>query len=302
MSARLLLVDASPYVFRAFFSLPDSIRTKDGRPANAAYGFASFLCRLLADERPTHLAILFDGSLTSSFRNDLFPAYKAQRALPPADLEAQLDLCYEIAGAFGAACFIDDRYEADDLIATLVARLVAPAGAAGVEAVVVSHDKDLAQLVGPRVTLLDFGKGERLGPAEVAAKLGVRPEQVADLLALRGDTVDNIPGVPGVGARSAAALLARFRDLADLYAHLDEVPALPIRGAASLAARLAEHREEAELALALVRLADDVPRVAGVALADLAWSGAERGTIDGLFDRLGFGGSLRERVPLRAEG
>lgn len=303
----LLLVDASPYVFRAFFSLPDSIKTKEGAPANAAYGFASFLCRLLADERPTHLAVLFDGSLTSSFRNDLFPAYKAQRALPPPELEAQLDLCYEIAGAFGAARFIDDRYEADDLIATLVARLMAPAGAAGVEAasveaIVVSHDKDLAQLVGPRVILYDFGKGERLGPEEVVAKFGVRPEQVADLLALRGDTVDNIPGVPGVGAKSAAALLARFRDLADLYAHLDEVPGLPIRGAAALAARLAEHRAQAELALALVRLADDVPRVADVALTVLAWSGADRATVEALFDRLGFGGSLRERVPLRTEG
>jgi 5'-3' exonuclease len=136
----------------------------------------------------------------------------------------------------------------------------------------------------------------------VVAKLGVRPEQVADVLALRGDTVDNIPGVPGVGAKSAAALLARFRDLADLYAHLDEVPALPIRGAAALAARLAEHREGAELALALVRLARDVPQVADVALADLAWSGADRATIEALFDRLGFGGTLRDRVPLRPEG
>jgi 5'-3' exonuclease len=294
----LSLVDASPYVFRAFFSLPDSIRTRDGAPANAAYGFASFLARLLGEERPTHLAVAFDGSLTSSFRNELFPAYKAQRALPP--LEAQLDLCRELAGAFGAACFIDDRYEADDLIATLVERLVAPAAADGPRAVVVSHDKDLAQLVGPRVSLFDFAKGERMGPGEVAAKLGVRPAQVADLLALRGDPVDNIPGVPGVGGKTAAALLARFDDLADLYARLDEVPGLPIRGAAALAARLAEHRGRAELALALARLVRDVPQLAGVTLADLAWNGADRAAVTALFDRLGFG-TLRERVPLAGE-
>ena len=302
MSARLYLVDASPYVFRAFFSLPDSIRTKDGAPANAVYGFASFLTKLLGDERPTHLAIAFDGSLTSSFRNDLYPAYKAQRTLPPPELEAQLDLCLEVGRAFGAACYIDERYEADDLIATLVERLVAPTKAAGTEAVIVSHDKDLAQLVSPRVTFFDFAKGERLGPEEVVAKFGVRPEQVADLLALRGDTVDNIPGVPGVGAKSAAALLARFRDLGDVYAHLDEVPALPIRGAAALAARLAEHREQAELALSLVRLPRDVAQVADVALADLAWNGADRATVDALFDRLGFGGSLRERLPVAPQG
>jgi DNA polymerase I len=309
VSASLYIVDASPYVFRAFFSLPDSIETPDGAPANAVYGFASFLCKLLGDERPTHLAVAFDGSLTTSFRNDFYPAYKAQRALPPPELEAQLDACQEVAAAFGAACFIDERYEADDLIGTLVERLIDADGAGDGDgggepdaprAVIVSHDKDLAQLVGPRVTFFDFAKGERLGPAGVAEKFGVRPEQVADLLALRGDAVDNIPGVPGVGAKTAVALLARFRDLDDLYARLDEVPALPIRGAAGLAARLAEHRETAFLALRLSQVVRDVPQLAGVALADLAWSGAERSAVDMLFDRLGFG-TIRGRVPLRPD-
>lgn len=314
MSPTVLLIDASPYIFRAFFSLPDSIRTPDGAQANAVYGFASFLCKLLGDERPSHLAIAFDGSLTTSFRNDFFPQYKAQRALPPPELEAQLDACQEVAAAFGAACFIDDRYEADDLIGTLVQRLVdadgdgaeaaaeGQAGAANApRVVIVSHDKDLAQLVGPRVTFFDFAKDERLGPEGVAEKFGVRPEQVADLLALRGDTVDNIPGVPGVGAKTAAALLAHFRDLDDLYARLDEVPELPVRGAAGLAARLAEHRETAYLALRLARVVRDVPQVSGVRLADLAWSGADRATVEALFDRLGFG-TIRGRVPLRDEG
>lgn len=297
MTVELFLVDASPYVFRAYFSLPDSIRTPEGAPANAVYGFASFLCKLLGDERPSHLAIAFDGSLTSSFRNDFFPAYKAQRALPPAELEAQLDACREAADVFGAATFIDDRYEADDLIGTLVERLVAPAGDE-VRATIVSHDKDLAQLVGPRVTFYDFGKGERLGPGEVAAKWGVRPEQVDSFLALCGDAVDNIPGVPGVGAKTAAALLARFRDLDDLYARLDEVPELPVRGAKALAGRLAEHRDTAFLALRLARVERAVPQLAGVALDDLAWAGAERESVDAFCDRLGFG-TLRGRVPLR---
>ena len=304
MSATVFLIDASPYIFRAYFSLPDSIRTPDGAQANAVYGFASFLCKLLGDERPSHLAVAFDGSLTTSFRNDFFPDYKAQRALPPPELEAQLDACQEVAAAFGAACFVDDRYEADDLIGTLVERSIPAEGADGgadaPRAVIVSHDKDLAQLVGPRVTFFDFAKDERLGPAGVAEKFGVRPEQVADLLALRGDSVDNIPGVPGVGAKTAVALLARFRDLDDLYDRLDEVQELPIRGAAGLAARLAEHRDTAYLALRLARVERDVPQVSRVTLADLAWSGADRATVDALFDRLGFG-TIRGRVPLRDE-
>jgi DNA polymerase I len=294
------LVDASPYVFRAFFSLPDSITTPDGAPANAVYGFASFLIRLAAEERPSHLAIAFDGSLTTSFRNELYPAYKAQRALPPAELEAQLDACREVAEAFGAATFIDDRYEADDILASLVERLGENAGGSGPPIVVVSHDKDLAQLVGDRVTFFDFAKGERYGPEEVRAKFGVGPEQLVDLQALCGDPVDNIPGVPGIGAKTAAALLAHFRDLDDLDDRLGDVAGLPIRGAAGLAVRLDEHREAARLALSLVRLATDVPLVARVGLDDLAWRGPDRERVDELFDRLGFD-SLRDRFVAAGE-
>ena len=222
------LVDASPYVFRAYFSLPDSIRTPAGEPIHAAYGFASFLLKLIADEAPSHLAVAFDESLTTSFRNDLYPDYKAQRELPPAELEAQLGACRELADAFGAATFADAVYEADDIVATLAEQ----ATAAGLPAVVVSGDKDLAQLVGDGVTLYDFAREERLGPAEVMERFGCRPEQVAELLALQGDAVDNIPGVPGVGKKTARALLAAFDDLDDLYARLDEVPDLALRGAA----------------------------------------------------------------------
>ncbi|HMB53106.1 MAG TPA: 5'-3' exonuclease H3TH domain-containing protein [Thermoanaerobaculia bacterium] len=283
------LVDASPYVFRAYFSLPSSIETPDGAPANAVYGFASFLMKLLAEEAPSHLAVAFDESLTTSFRNDLYPDYKAQRELPPAELEAQLAACREVAEALGAATFADDTYEADDLVATLVERL--PATARGV---VVSGDKDLAQLVGERVTLYDFAKGDRLGAAEVMAKFGVEPAQVADLLALQGDAVDNIPGVPGIGAKTAAALFAHFSDLDDLYARLGEVAGLPIRGAKSLAGKLEEHRDTAFLCRRLATVVRDVSIDAS--FDDLAWHGADRAAIEALFDRLGFG-RIRDRVP-----
>ncbi len=284
------LVDASPYIFRAYFSLPDSITDPRGRPVHAVYGFASFLVKLVEDEAPTHLALAFDRSLTSSFRNEMHAAYKATRELPPPELEAQLDDCYELAQAFGAATFIDDRYEADDLIAALVARLV-PAGHG---AVVVTSDKDLAQLVGDRVSLLDFARGERYGPAEVEAKFGVRPEQIPDFLGLAGDSVDNIPGVAGVGKKSAAALLLALSDLEGIYAHLDQVPDLPIRGARSLAAKLEQGREAAFLSKRLATLASEAP--AAAELDDLAYRGAEPDLVDPLFERLGFE-RIRDRIP-----
>lgn len=287
----IYLIDASPYIFRAYFSLPESIRSPAGEPVNAVHGFASFLLKLIDDEAPTHLAACFDGSLTTSFRNDLYPAYKAQRALPPAELEAQLDRCRELAAALGVATFIDDRYEADDLIATLCK----PLAAAGHRVEVVTSDKDLAQLVTERVSLYDFGKGERFGPAEVVAKFGVPPARIPDLLGLAGDSVDNIPGVAGVGKKTAVALIAELGDLAAIYRRLDEVPRLPIRGAAALAQRLAEHKELALLSRRLATVADDAPTAVTAGLDDLAFAGADRAKIDDLFARLGFE-RIRERI------
>jgi len=289
-AATVHLVDASPYIFRAYFALPDSITDPAGRPVQAVYGFAGFLVKLVETEAPTHLALAFDRSLTTSFRNEIYPGYKAGRELPPAELEAQLDDCVAVAEAFGAARFIDDRYEADDLIATLAGRLVPE----GHRAVVVTSDKDLAQLISDRVELLDFAREERFGPPEVEAKFGVRPEQIPDLLGLAGDPVDSIPGVPGIGKKSAVALLAAFDDVEGIYEHLDEVPGLSVRGARSLAAKLAEHRELAFLSKRLATAADDAP--ARASLEDLAYQGADPELVDPLFERLGFG-TIRERIP-----
>ncbi len=284
------LVDASPYVFRAWFSLPDSMTAPDGRPVNAVYGFLGFLLRYLAEEEPTHMALAFDESLTTSFRNELYPDYKAQRELPPAELERQFVDCRRVGEALGLSCFADERYEADDLVGTLCARLADE----GHDVVVTTVDKDLAQLVGERVRLYDFAAGERYGPDEVVAKWGVRPEQVADYLGLMGDAVDNIPGVKGVGAKSAAALLGVYPDLDAVYADLDGVAALPVRGARSLAEKLRAQRDVAFLSRTLATVATDAP--ADAALADLAWRGADRAATEAVLDELGFG-RVRERVP-----
>lgn len=288
--ATVHLVDASPYIFRAHFSLPSSIRTPGGSPAAAAYGFTSFLLKLLADERPTHLAVTFDRNLNSSFRNELYPAYKQQRVLPPPELEAQLDACVEIADALGSATFIDDRYEADDLIGALCRGL----GARGHGAVIVTSDKDLAQLVSAEVCLLDFSKQLRLGPEAVLEKFGVRPDQITDYLGLAGDAVDNIPGVQGIGGKSAAELLGRFGHLEDLYARLDELPGLPVRGAKSLHAKLAANRDIAFLSKQLATVSSEVPGVSAD-LASLEYRGADRAKVEVLFGRLGFN-KIRDRV------
>lgn len=284
------LVDASPYVFRAFFSLPDSITDPRGEPVHAVYGFAGFLLKLLDQEDPTHLAVAFDGSLTTSFRNEIYPEYKAQREPPPPELEAQLGACRDVARALGAATFVDDRYEADDILGALWRR----ARRDEHRVVVVTSDKDLAQLVDEETILFDFARDTRYDEAAVVEKFGVRPAQIPDYLGLAGDSVDNIPGVTGVGPKSAQALLAAFDALEDALDRLDEVAQLPVRGARSLARKLDEQREIALLSKRLATVALEAPY--DVAPAELAWHGAHREQVEEVFDRLGFG-TIRERIP-----
>jgi len=260
------LIDASPYIFRAWFSLPD-MEDPSGRPVSAVRGFADFLLRYLAEQAPTHVACAFDESLTTSFRNDLYPAYKAQRDLPPPELEEQLAGCQRVSRALGLASFADDRYEADDLIATLLAPLVE----AGHGGVVVTSDKDLAQLVGPGVEMFDFAKDLRYGPEEVREKFGVTPEQIPDYLGRAGDAGDNIPGVRGGGAKTAAALLGAFKSLDELYDGLDRVADVEVRGARTLGAKLEAARDVAFLSRELATVAVDAP--AAASLDELAWGG-----------------------------
>lgn len=290
--ATVHMVDASPYIFRAHFSLPSSIKTPDGGPAAASYGFTSFLLKLIADEKPTHLVVAFDRNLNGSFRNDFYPDYKKQRDDPPPELVAQIDVCLEIAAALGAATFIDDRYEADDLIGALCAGLEK----GGHGAVIVTSDKDLAQLVDDKTTLLDFGKGLRLDAAAVVEKFGVRPDQITDYLGLAGDTVDNIPGVKGIGSKSAAELLGRFGHLEELYEKLDELPWMTaVRGAKSLHAKLAANREIAFLSKQLATVSREVPSVKA-SLKSLEYHGPDPAKVDAIFGRMGFN-KIRERVP-----
>lgn len=292
MSAIAHLIDASPYIFRSYFALPTSMVDPEGASVNAVYGFAAFLIKYVADERPTHMAVAFDQSLNTSFRNELYPEYKAQRELPPAELEAQQLACQEVARALGCATFVSERYEADDLLGTLCRRIVDE----GHGAVIISSDKDLTQLVGPRVSWANPSNGTRMESADVVAKFGVRPDQIVDYLGLAGDSVDNIPGVAGIGPKTAAALLGEFADLDQLYAQLERVAELELRGARTLGKKLAAARELAFLSRQLATLDFDAPlQLRGPALESLTFRGAQRELIDALFARLGFG-SLAERI------
>jgi DNA polymerase-1 len=288
-SAPVYLVDASVYIFRAWFSMPDEFVNHAGEPTNAVYGFSGFLCSLLEQTAAEHVAVAFDESLATSYRNEIFPEYKANRDPAPLELKRQFGWARAVAEAMGLQCYGDDRYEADDLIGTLAEYW----RNRGHPICIVTADKDLAQLVRETDHWWDFSRNQKLNARQLTEKFGVTPEQMADYLALTGDPVDNIPGVPGIGAKSAAALLGHFGDLDSIYARLEEVPHLGIRGAKSIRKKLEDHREAAHLARRLTVIETAVE--SALAVPDLARGEVDTARLNQLFDELAFGGMLRQR-------
>jgi DNA polymerase-1 len=220
---RLYLVDGSGFIFRAFHALPPLTRKSDGLPVGAVSGFCNMLWKLMVDmqaapDAPTHLAVVFDKSEVT-FRNQLYTDYKAHRPPPPDDLVPQFPLVREATRAFGVPSLELGGYEADDIIAAYACRV----RDAGGEVVIVSSDKDLMQLVGDRVSMLDTMKNVRIGRPEVFEKFGVPPEKVVDVQALCGDSVDNVPGAPGIGVKTASALITEYGDLDTLLARASEI-------------------------------------------------------------------------------
>ncbi len=283
------LVDGSLYVCRAWFAqVPDAFDA-DGQPVHAVHGFARFLLDLLERAQPSHLAVAFDESLNTSFRNALYPAYKANRPEAPPDLLRQFDGCKAIAQALGITVLRDTRYEADDLIGSALARL----RDAGFRSVVVSADKDFGQLIGADDEQWDPPRNQRWDGAGVKSRLGVHPHQVADYLALTGDAVDNIPGVPGIGPKTAAILLNHFGTLDALLARADEVAFLRARGAAAASMRLREHAQLARLSRSLTGIALDAPVPAD---AEAYRRREGDSNLENLLDRLRFGPLTRARM------
>lgn len=284
------LIDASVYVFRAWHSMPDDLVDGEGNPVNAVYGFCRFLGDFIEQVRPEYLAVLFDESLTTSFRAGIYPDYKANRAPAPPELKRQFLQCRRFTRALGVMECAHPTYEADDLIGTLVT-----AGrATGRPSTIVSRDKDLAQLVARHDVFWDFAGRGRLTYDQIPEAFGVWPEQIADFLALAGDTVDNIRGVPGVGRKTAAALLNHFGSLEKLFANLHVVHEVNCRGAKTLGVKLDTHREAALLARRLTGIACDVPFEQP--LTALKPRAPDLGAINALYDTTGFGTALRRQA------
>jgi len=286
----LYLIDGSLYIFRSWHAVPPTFHDHEGAPVNAVYGFTRFLCDFLDRVKPTHAVVAFDESLTSSFRNTIYPEYKANRELPPEELRKQFWYCKEVATALGLCVLSHEHYEADDLIGSAVIGMRKH----GFRSVVISADKDFGQLIEMHDEQWDFGRDLRWNADGVKQRLGVRPDQVVDFLALTGDAIDNIPGVPGIGAKTAATLLAHFGSLDEILRRIEEVPYLRLRGAGQVYLRLKEHREKALLSRMLSAIALDAPvppHADGMCRLspDLA-------AIDNLIEKLRFGPLTRSRL------
>ena len=277
--SHLYLIDASAYVFRAFHALPPLTRSSDGLPVGAVAGFCNMLFKLLEDlkgqERPTHFACIFDASEVT-FRNEIFPAYKANRSDPPEELVPQFPLVRRAAIAFAAHAIEQNGFEADDLIATYARQ----AEAKGARVTIVSSDKDLMQLVSDKVLMLDPMKNKLLGRDDVFEKFGVGPEHVVDVQSLAGDSVDNIPGAPGIGVKTAAQLIAEYGSVEALLERAEEIKQPKRRET------LINFADQVRVSKQLVTLKDDVP--VKVTLEDLAVQDPEPKELIGFLEEMEF--------------
>ena len=284
------LIDASVYVFRAFYSMPDDMVDNDGNPINALYGFCRFLGDFIEQVNPEHVAVLFDESLSTSFRTQIYPEYKANRDPAPEELKRQFGQCRRYTRALGLLEWGSPEYEADDLIGTLVEH----GRTVDRPSTIVSRDKDLAQLLGREDVFWDFAGKGKIRYEQVREVFGVVPEQIADFLALAGDAVDNIKGVPGVGKKTASVLLEAFGSLENIYDNLNRVHEVNVRGAKTLGDKLDTHRDAAFLSRKLTGIACDAP--IDDAERAMQRSTPRLGDINALFDEANIGMALRRQA------
>lgn len=279
----IFLVDASIYIFQYYFSLPANWTAQNGFSTEAVYGFTTFLLKLKEQHNPKRIGLCFDESLGQGFREAIYPDYKSSRALPDEALAYQLAACREVAELMGIPCFGSTQYEADDLLGSLMT--VAKRSSQAVA--ILSRDKDLGQLICREQDFLwDFAKDVRSYRDDIESKWGVPPETMADYLALVGDAIDDIPGVPGIGAKTAAALLQAHGDIKGLYANLDRLADLKIRGAGGLAAKLEDHLEQVAMAKTLATIVCDVPLLSSI--KELQWQAADVDALEAFCQKQGF--------------
>jgi DNA polymerase-1 len=277
---RLFLVDGSAYIFRAFFAIPP-MNNSAGLPTNAIFGFTNALLKFLKQYQPEYVAVALDAG-RETFRNQLFTAYKANRPEAPAKLIPQFPYFRRVLEGLKVPVLERQNYEADDIIATLCKTL----GDNGCDLIVVSSDKDLMQLVSHRIKLLDGARNRWIGAEEVKFRFGVEPGQVVQVIGLMGDPVDNIPGVKGIGAKTAVALIRQFGTLENLFDRLNDIEESDLRNAARVRKFLDEGKDAAFLSRELATIRCDVP--IAIELDQLRFTGFDQDKLRSLFNELEF--------------
>ncbi len=299
------LLDASIYIFRYYFSLPDNWFSDEGYPSAAVHGYSQFLLNFLRTQKPAKIAACFDESLGSCFRNEIYPDYKSSRELPDEALAFQLNACREVTEILGVPSYSSSVYEADDLLGSLLTHLQAsdeqnsdPSAIA-----ILTRDKDLGQLILREQDFLwDYVnpvKQERMARADIHQKFGVWPEQLVDYLGLVGDAVDDIPGVPGVGAKTAQALLQWGGDIENIFGQIDAIEKLPFRGAKTLGQKLEDNLELLVMSRSLAQIITDADM--GLDDNSLTRKRPDAEAFDDFCRRMGFGAPIGKSFNLLME-
>ncbi|MFQ5904284.1 MAG: 5'-3' exonuclease H3TH domain-containing protein [Candidatus Binatia bacterium] len=283
--SRLYLIDGSSYIFRAFFALPPMSNSNE-LPTQAIYGFTTMILKFLKEFQPEFLAVVFDKG-RDTFRNEIYHEYKSNRPEAPADLIPQFPYTRKVLQAMNIPALELEGFEADDLIATLAKNFTSQE----TEVVIVSGDKDLMQLVGDTTRILDTMKSRWIGVEEVKEKFGVEPHQVVEVMGLMGDPVDNIPGIKGIGEKTAIPLIQKFQSLENLFDHLDDLNKVGIKSSTRVRKALMEGKEDALMSRKLATVRTDVP--IHVELEELRFQGVSNENLRELFIELEFSQLLK---------
>jgi DNA polymerase-1 len=289
MSEAVYIIDSMNYIFRAYHALPDSITAPSGMLTNAILGYLRTLLRIIKERKPEYMAGVFEGG--TSFRNALYAEYKANRQATPEDLSPQIDYCRRITSAIGVACLEADDYEADDVIGTAAVRMAA----LGHQVVIVTGDKDMSQLVCDNIRVYDIAKEIWLDESGVREKFGVLPQQIPDLLALHGDHVDNIPGVQGVGEKTARQILSVCASIEDVVGMPDPFAGVSFRSRDEILRRIRDNIDAVRTSRKLATICLDAP--VQITADALRYRRGDRRLLDPLCAELGFR-RVQDDIPL----
>jgi len=288
---QVLLIDSSIYIFKSYFSLPEKWHSMDNLyPTQAIYGFTNFLLDLLKKQQPNYIFCAFDESLQTGFRHQLCPNYKINRELPDEGLAFQLNACRQLCRVLGIAEMASSQYEADDLLGAMAQQV----RNAGMQPVIISRDKDLTQIIQEGDLYWDIGKSQPKNHQQLEQDLGVGCHQMADYLALVGDSSDSIAGVPGVGPKTARELLSWMPSIEHIIEHSDQLGDLPIRGAAKLSDKIVNNKDQLLLSRKLATILTDIDDIPSC--DNIQWQGIYQDAFGLFTDEMGFGDVFNHRA------